>query len=76
MSILLDKLLEMEFDSKILVNGGKYIAKPMNKDFLIIRIKDAYKVLTGKAFAVHYLEDCEDMYTEIESNYTLLKKKG
>ena len=60
MSILIDELLELRTQNQE-INGKWYIAKPVDVDFGIAtkihRLKDAYKVLTGKAKAYHFKED-------------------
>lgn len=38
-------------------NGKWYIAKPIGKDSLKSRIRDSFKILTGKAIAIHFRED-------------------
>ena len=68
MSILLDKLLkEMDTSNMAQSNDLKwYIAKPIPFYSLktkIQRIKDGFRVMIGKSFAVHYKED-ENLLTK------------
>lgn len=70
MSILLDKLIfiNTETETKELVDDKKYSSntfwvytKPLSLSFSIqllwSRFKDAWRILSGKAIAVHYWED-------------------
>ena len=61
MSILIDELLNEECDPTLtLINSKFYVAKPIpfySIYTFINRIKDGFKVMLGKAFAVHYKED-------------------
>lgn len=60
MSILIDELLELRTQNQE-INGKWYIAKPIDVDFGIAtkihRLKDTYRVLTGKSKAYHFKED-------------------
>ena len=60
MSILIDELLELRTQNQE-INGKWYIAKPIDCNFGIAtkihRLKDAYRVLTGKSRAYHFKED-------------------
>jgi hypothetical protein len=62
MSILIDKLIK-DNDGSIMTSCDDnkwYIAKPVSFYSLktkINRFKDAFKVISGKAFAVHYKQD-------------------
>jgi len=62
MSILIDKLLRIEntFASYMRVDSIFYMAKPIpfySYKTTLNRIKDGFRVMTGKSFAVHYKED-------------------
>ena len=65
MSILIDKLLSDKKDYQTTnngeLNGGWFIAKPLSPSLfckeIIRRLKDAYRIITGRSFAVHYRED-------------------
>lgn len=58
MSTLIDNIVEENNRLHTRVNyRGRYIAKPLGKEPLIQRIKDAILVLKGKARAYHYMED-------------------
>lgn len=56
MSILIDNLKE-QFNTNKEIDGKWYVAKCFSNDSLLYRLKDAWKILTNKAFAVHYKED-------------------
>ena len=56
MSILIDKIKGFE-DNTVKIGDRWYIAKPLAKLPLKVRIKDSFKVLKGKAIAVHFKED-------------------
>lgn len=58
MSTLIDDLKE-QFNTNKEVEGKWYVAKCLGSYSLLYRLKDAWKVLTKKAFAVHYKEDEE-----------------
>lgn len=53
MSHLIDNFLE----AKAYYEGKYYIAKPYCKDKLTKRIKEALQVLSGKAIAIHFKID-------------------
>lgn len=54
MSILADKLIL----TKIWTTGSdSFVAKPLYKPRMMVRIKDAIAVLRGKKIAVHFKED-------------------
>ena len=53
MSYLIDTFLDATAEYK----GEWYIAKPYCKDSLVKRIKEAIKVLRGKAIAIHFKAD-------------------
>ena len=69
MSILIDEFITKTKESNItegidLVDGAGtkwYIAKPLSKSLtpkdIWLRIQDAWRVITGKSFAVHYMKD-------------------
>lgn len=56
MSILIDDLKE-QFTCHQYIAGKWYVAKPLGNKSLLYRLKDAWKILTNKAIAVHYKED-------------------
>lgn len=56
MSILIDDLLNQTGVAQQFGNYW-YIAKPYEGFYLKQRIKDAWRVLTGKSRAYHYMED-------------------
>lgn len=56
MSILIDDLKE-QFSCHQYITDKWYVAKPLNRNSLLYRLKDAWKILTNKAIAVHYKED-------------------
>ena len=56
MSRLIDKLIENSADTEVYIDGEWYIAKPLNRDRLWSRIKDALAVLIGRSQAFHYFE--------------------
>lgn len=56
MSILIDRLIVQSKDVRAGVNGKWYVAKPIEY-FSVGRIKDAWRVLVGKARAYHYKID-------------------
>lgn len=56
MSILIDDL-KMQFSCHQEINSKWYIAKPLGSNSLLYRLKDAWKIFTNKAIAVHYKED-------------------
>ena len=62
MSILIDSLKNM-FDETHCVKDNRtgreihVVAKPIPYFSLVHRIKDAFRVLTGKSIAVHYYTD-------------------
>jgi len=49
MSVLIDNLVGRE--------KGLYIPRPLNKQSFNEKLKDALKILKGRAIAVHYYED-------------------
>jgi len=65
MSILIDKLLSDKKDYPTTnngeLNGRWFIAKPLGPSLytkeIKNRFKDAYRIIIGKSFAVHYRED-------------------
>ena len=62
MSILIDNLLKKEntFSSFKRVDSMFYMAKPIpfySYKTVLNRIKDGFRVMTGRSFAVHYKED-------------------
>lgn len=62
MSVLIDKLVEDSIgNDESFDNKTWYIAKPMSSSFSIKklweRLKDAWRVITGKSIAVHYKKD-------------------
>lgn len=56
MSILIDDL-KVEFTCNKEINNKWYVAKPYGNYSLLYRLKDAWKIITKKAIAVHYKED-------------------
>lgn len=36
------------------------LAKPLNKNSILNRLNDAWRIITNKSFAVHYFEDDSD----------------
>jgi hypothetical protein len=61
MSILIDELLKDECNPTLTQIDSKfYVAKPIpfySIYTFIDRIKDGFRVMVGKSFAVHYKED-------------------
>jgi hypothetical protein len=58
MSILIDVFDKLNSTNKCEHDGRWYIAKPCDfKPHIKIRIKDAFRVLTGKSRAYHFKED-------------------
>ena len=60
MSTLIDQIRKVDDWEKCEVNGFLYCAKPLNYTTFFTfgrRIKDAWRVLTGKSFAVHFKKD-------------------
>ena len=65
MSILIDNFVKENFSSaapfaQVKYDNGWYLAKPVpyaGFKALFRRLKDAFKVFTGKAIAVHYRDD-------------------
>lgn len=59
MSIRIDDLIKNEnlLNTKVGSWDGWFIAKPLNKPSVFKRIRNAYRVLTNKSFAVHFYED-------------------
>ena len=53
MSKLIDELIHANHE-QVEIGGKWYVAKPLNKNSLISRLKDAIAILTGKAKAYHY----------------------
>lgn len=56
MSILIDDLKE-QFTCHQYIANKWYVAKPLGNKSLLYRLKDAWKIITKKAIAVHYKED-------------------
>jgi len=55
MSILIDRFMTYEFDTKTEINGIWYIAKPlMMSTPILTRMVDAWNVLRGKHMVLHY----------------------
>jgi len=54
MSQLIDEISKMNLCE---IDFKWWIAKPLNYFQLIPRLKDAWRVFTGKSIAVHYKED-------------------
>ena len=60
MSILIDKFMTYEFDTKTEINGIWYIAKPLTIPTpLLARIVDAWNVLRDKHVVLHYKSEEE-----------------
>ena len=57
MSQIIDKLVAIDSKNKVEINGEWWIAKPLYDISLTGRIKDAWRILTGKSQAYHYFED-------------------
>ena len=57
MSIIIDRLVQMESEPKACYDGYWYAAKPMEIFSIKERIKDAWRVLVGKSRAYHYKAD-------------------
>lgn len=62
MSILIDDLVKKQynFNDFVKYEDDWYIAKPIQPNFIKIlfkRLKDAFRVIMGQSFAVHYKED-------------------
>ena len=61
MSNLLDDLVKNCVKTDICIDGKWYIAKPLSKSLtqkdIWLRIQDAWRVITGRSFAVHYMKD-------------------
>ena len=53
MSKLIDELMHAKHE-QVEICGKWYVAKPLNKDSLTSRLKDAMAILIGKAKAYHY----------------------
>lgn len=67
MSILIDWLVSKNNpgnNTSACINNKWYIAKPIGYLSLKERLKDAFRILTNKSFAVHFKED------EIKKNET------
>lgn len=66
MSVLIDKLIRSNTTTNITRANHKFdgcvwaIAKPLNKLPILTRIKDAFRILNNKSFAVHYFADDEN----------------
>lgn len=56
MSVLIDNLKE-QFSCHQYINNKWYVVKPLGSNSLLYRLKDAWKIITNKAIAVHYKED-------------------
>jgi len=59
MSILIDRFMSYEFDTKQEINGKWYIAKPLTIPTPLTRIIDAWNVLRGKHVVLHYKSEEE-----------------
>ena len=58
MSILIDKLTDNIGEDPMSEHDGKwYIAKPLSYPSLFNRLKEAWKVVRGKAQTFHYKRD-------------------
>lgn len=57
--VLIDDLVYENKSNTVLsnINGNWYIAKPLNKKFLLCRIYHAYLIIRNKAFAVQFAKD-------------------
>jgi len=54
-SILIDKLIHGDVkNTQTEINGKWFIAKPLGVNLWIKRFKVAWRVFTGKSFAIHF----------------------
>jgi len=55
----MSKLIDTFIDNgtQVEIAGIWYIAKPLNKQSVISRIRDCFRILSNSAIAVHYKED-------------------
>ena len=66
MSILIDKLIRSHITTNLTRANHKFdgcvwaIDKSLNKLPILTRIKDAFRILNNKSFAVHYFADDEN----------------
>jgi hypothetical protein len=60
-TVLIDKLIEMSKGTHTEIDGKWYVAKPLPfyswRDTAKTRLVWAWKILTGRAIAVHYKQD-------------------
>ena len=53
----MSQLIDSYQDNTSEHDGRWYFAKPLNPFRLIPRIKDAWRIISGKSVAVHFYED-------------------